>query len=829
MRITNTIFLLFLLALPASGHVLDKTSIRIGVGETETFTVSDQSGCRADLRAVAAQPNIATVSPTTTSFQVMRTYTVHGVSPGETHVTAYWDANDGYYCIDQGSARVEVTVTGAEPRIIVSTLPRGLAQESNVGGATESFRLANTGAGETSVTLTPSGDFFQVSPTTATIAPGRSQSFEITASARAPGFYRGSVAVSGAGVPPNLVVPVRLVAANRPSTPPRPRPLTNRIDVTGNTAIVTFTNDGPGTVRGVFFSDVPWIIPPEEVFQFDGNTTAQVQFGIDSSVRPPEISVAGSLGLQYLLSPGEIAKGAAAIEGAGASTGTSTTSVNVVSTSPPGSSPAAIPPLSAQEIALFAPGIGRIVGSVGLYISDLTMTSLLAEADLQNVRLYYTTGEASAALTSNIATVSSTLATPLGDLVKTVFNGDAQIGTLQVRTPDVADLSVTASIFNSSNPAGTFGTGIPIFRSDRSVQPGQDLVLTGLRKTDTSHTNVFIQETSGNASAARITWMAADGSSLGQRSVSLTPFSMEIVDQSVVPSGAVSAIVEHEPGAAGAFTAYATPVDRSSGDFWAVADWVRHYGANPTQPVVVPVAGHAPGANNTQFRTDVSIVNSGATAGSGTLTYRDTGGTTIDRIIDVPAGQTVAWEDVTESLFEIAGNTVGYLRFTPSSGTLRMTSRTYNLVPATGATYGTGVPALPLGAAIGAGQSRRFGGVDDASVTTINAGSPATFRSNVGLVEVGGQPVTIRATMHYTVPSALVTAFGTATKELTLQPGEFRQIQRISQDILGEFRASFGDLRNLQLDFEVIGGSGSVLLFVSTTDNGTGDSILRME
>lgn len=828
MRVSTGFALFFALALPASGHVLDKTNLQIGVGEQTTFTLSDASGCFAEIQAIVNDPSIARVSPDEDVIAMNQTFTVTGLKAGSTHITVYWEANDGYSCYDQGNARVNVTVTGAEPEVLVASRPSGIAQETSVGGSSESFALANVGGAPSAVTLTPAGGFFSLAPTTATIPAGASQVFTITGIAQPQGFYEGSIVVSGPGVPANTSIPVRLISANRPSEPPLPRPTNNRVDLTTNAATITFTNDGPGTVRGVFFSDVPWIIPPQGVFQFGGHSSSEVQIGIDPASRPAEISVAGSLGLQYLLSPGEIAKtdGSEGPIGAHDSVGTSTTTVSVVSTAPPGASPATIPPLGPQEVALFAPGIGRIVGSVGLYISDVTLTSLLPTGDLRNVRLYYTPIGGNS-LTTNIATVSPTLATPLGDLVKGVFAGDAQIGSLQVRTPDVANLSVTASIFNSSDPLGTFGTGIPIFRSDRGVRPGEQLVLTGLRKTATSHTNLYVQETSGNPTSTRITWLAADGSNLGQRSVELGPFAVALLNDPL-PNGAVSAVVEHESGAAGTFAAYATPVDRASGDFWAVADWVRQYGANPFLPLIVPVAGHAPGANNTQFRTDISVVNSGTSPGSGTLRYTDSNGATFDRDLTLAAGQTLVYEDVTQSLFGIEANTVGYLRFTPGTGSLRMTSRTYNLV-ADGSTYGSGVPAQPLAAALSVGQRRRFGGIDDSALATINAGRPATFRSNVGLVEASGQPVRLRATLNYTVPSALVTAFGSATKEYTLQPGQFRQVQRIATDILGGFRASFGDLRNMQLEIEVLEGPGSVLLFVSTTDNGTGDSILRTE
>jgi hypothetical protein len=42
--------------------------------------------------------------------------------------------------------------------------------------------------------------------------------------------------------------------------------------------------------------------------------------------------------------------------------------------------------------------------------------------------------------------------------------------------------------------------------------------------------------------------------------------------------------------------------------------------------------------------------------------------------------------------------------------------------------------------------------------------------------------------------------------------------------------AAFGDLRDvLQVSFQQIGGGGRVVVFTSSVDNGTGDSLLRTE
>jgi hypothetical protein len=60
-------------------------------------------------------------------------------------------------------------------------------------------------------------------------------------------------------------------------------------------------------------------------------------------------------------------------------------------------------------------------------------------------------------------------------------------------------------------------------------------------------------------------------------------------------------------------------------------------------------------------------------------------------------------------------------------------------------------------------------------------------------------------------------------------PNQFIQINGITADILGAARDTFGDLRGVEADFQVISGDGAVAIYTSSTDNGTGDSILRTE
>ncbi|HUF16412.1 MAG TPA: hypothetical protein VMS12_00045, partial [Thermoanaerobaculia bacterium] len=180
--------------------------------------------------------------------------------------------------------------------------------------------------------------------------------------------------------------------------------------------------------------------------------------------------------------------------------------------------------------------------------------------------------------------------------------------------------------------------------------------------------------------------------------------------------------------------------------------------------------------------------------------------------------------------FNVTSDDAGYIIFTPAAGAFALTSRTYTTVVGDVATFGTGVPTLALNSGIRLGETRRFGGINDAALATVQGGIPSTFRTNVGLVETDGQPVTVRATLRFTSGNQSVASQAIASANFELAPRQFLQANNIANTILGPgLRSTLGDLSNMQLDFEVIAGTGAVVIFTSTLDNGTGDSILRVD
>ncbi|HUO83529.1 MAG TPA: hypothetical protein VM534_00310 [Thermoanaerobaculia bacterium] len=789
--------------------------ILIRAGESATLVWSTEN---ASLVSISGIGNVATSGSTTVSPSSTTTYTLTATG--------------------NGSATATVTVQViTEPAVSIGALPSPMIQGTSAGGATTSFVLTNTGGAATSITLGRTQTFFGQSPGSFTLQPGQQQTVTITANQMPSGVYSGFSTISGNGVPTNQRVPVQLLVAPEPEGETEAAPTVARVDVTAPvgsnpSGTVRFTNTGAVTLSGIVASSEPWLIPPSNLITIAPGDTADIPFTIDRSLAGEGSSRLGSLTATLTLvfrtsSSGKVS--------ASATVPTNNSSISVVDTSSPTVTSGTIPPLSQGQSALFVPGVGHVQGSVGLFISDVAIFNAAGPEPLSNVQMYYTP-LGSAAVSALSSTVSTGSNTPLAvaDIVKNVFNQSSQVGSLQIRSTDIAKIGLNANIFNVSNEKGFFGTTIPILRSDRSAGAGEKIHLVGLLgDSATGHTNLYFQETSGRTATVDVQFLNAAGTVVGTLSpaVTIQPFRLEFRGgaRGVVPAGAVSAILTVSGD--GRVSAYATPVDDLGGDTWAVVDWNLQLGMSGTTEMYLPVAGAISGRNETYFRLDAAVMNIGEATSSALLRYYPRGGTPVDKTLSLGPRQSMILEDITTDFFGIAPGTVGYIRFTPQSGTFAVTSRNFATVGEDPASYGTGVTTLGPGVLLQLGDVHKIASLEDAAQQTVDDQVPGTFRTNFTLLETAGASATVRVTLHYTYSTGTVaTLRASASKDYPIGPNGFLLFTSLASTILGDQRAVVGgDLRNIDAEFAVISGEGTVGAFVSSVDSGTGDSILRTE
>jgi Leucine-rich repeat (LRR) protein len=748
------------------------------------------------------------------------------------------------------SAEVSATTlppSSSPAEVLVTAFPRGLFQAPGAGGATDGYTLTNIGGEATTITLTQNGTFFQQEPSMFTLEPGASQPVALTGISSAEGEYHGASVPSGAGVAPGTEVGVYLLSSPSQSQDFQIVAAQNRLDLiapegSNPSGSLVFRNVGTGAFTGVAASDVQFLSAQQGLITIPAGGEVSVSVSADRALRPDAELLSGTQVGRVSLSgiAGFDAKGRVILTG-----GTTPSLVTVADTVKPATDDGTIPPLGENEVALFLTSVGHVVGSVGEFLSDVSILNASGTSPVSDLKLYYTPLVADAKTkVATLNTLGTSQAVGLADAVKSVFDGDAEIGTMQVRSARAASLSASANIFNASNPAGNYGTSIPVFRSDRSAGPDATVLLTGLRKDATGHTNLFVQETGGAPVSFAVEFLASDGTVIGAAGGNVEAFGMTRLVDPLTP-GAVAAKIRNN-GGGGAIAAYATPVDRASGDTWAVSDWSLHFGYDAAETVVIPVAGAVRGANDTFFRTDLAITNRcdepvvDAALYAGTpcrlssseamLRYYPTTGGVIEKQVELGLLETAVMDDVVRETFGIETDTIGHIELVPTTGAFAVTSRTYTTTPDSPATFGSAVPAIGRSLSIRPGQSMRIGALSDTTKRTVGARTPATSRTNFGIVETSGKPVTVNVSVYYNDPRSLASGKPLGTKAYQLGANQFVSVSSLVESIVGPARETlYGDLTDVQVQFDVVSAEGAIVVYTSSVDNGTGDSILRME
>lgn len=733
--------------------------------------------------------------------------------------------------------KVDLAVDVNRPVVSASRVPDALVQGAGSAGASDRVVFVNTGNQVATVDLARSGGFYSVSATQLSIPPGEARSVTIDAASQPAGTFEGTLVTSGNGLTSALSIPVRLLSVPSSAPASSARPAAARVDLSatsGSTMLegsAEIVNAGTQKLSGVLVSDAPWLIPQSGTIEIEPGATKTVTFKVDRYLRPDAPFVAGSafasLRLEY---PSALASGRVGPNDAAPSL---VAPITVADTVKPPASSSGIPSLVAGEVGLVIPGVGNVTGSVGVFVTDLSVYNRAGQLALSDMRLYFSSA---AGATRATQTLAPTQSVNLADVVGNVFQAAGQVGSLHLRSTGALDVGAAAIVFNKTRPEGTYGTVVPTFRTDRGIDSGSTLKITGLTKTASSHTNLYLQETIGKSASAQLAFydqsgkLLASDASLGQ---GITAWGLQQILQDRIPEGAVSVRVTNT--SAGRIVAYATPVDRASGDTWAVTDWNLHGGLTGRGEMLIPVAGTLPGANQTLFRTDLWVSGSGGGSAQATIDYveRQANGTMqqFSKSVNAPANGTAVYGNVVATLFERPAPSVGYLIVRPAAGSsILASSRTYTTDNAPAPkTFGTAVPAIARTAGIARGQAKTIGGLRDTTAATVSERRPGSYRLNIGLVESSGKPATVKLSALFFDGRSLAVGQFVAQKEYQLGANEWRQVNLAISDILGDGRAAYGDLDNVQIKAEVTAGDGRVTVYATQTDNGTGDTVLRLE
>lgn len=384
----------------------------------------------------------------------------------------------------------------------------------------------------------------------------------------------------------------------------------------------------------------------------------------------------------------------------------------------------------------------------------------------------------------------------LDDVVDSVFRSSGT-GSIEVRGDP--SLLVTSRIYNDQ-PEGSFGQFLTAAATSSGVTAQEGVAhVAQLRNTPAFRSNLGFAEIDGGSGEVAIRFFDSAGTLLSTESRSILPFShLQLplfggIGGTLVQAARAEVRVVYGDARV---VAYGSSVDNLSGDAVYVP------GARlprPASSLAIPAVIHADGAAGTKWRSDVWALNPGPTTVMFDLVLHPNGGSPSARVqVSLAAGEMRIFEDAVSGTFATAG-TGSITVEGPELSSLVVTSRAWN--DASGGSFGQFIEARPVETAAGAGELIRLTHLDHDD----------TFRTNVGITEVTGAPVTARVRILDAAGDEVFTA------EVTVGPHQNRQLS------LAQLGAPA--VRNAQATIDILSGTGRALAYASVVDNRTGDAV----
>jgi hypothetical protein len=249
-----------------------------------------------------------------------------------------------------------------------------------------------------------------------------------------------------------------------------------------------------------------------------------------------------------------------------------------------------------------------------------------------------------------------------------------------------------------------------------------------------------------------------------------------------------------------ATTGYWVRVSNACGNADSAAAMIT-VGTVTTNVVWVPVAAHNPGLKQSQWRSDLGLLNTGAVTANVQITFYGASGTTSSTTY-VPAGVQSILIDVVGQLGGSGQGALGIVSDQP----LKVTSRTYNQVAPDASCYPNGTqgqdyPSLTASGGLSASQVAWLPHLTE----------NGAYRSNIGLVNCGPAVAAVTVELYNGAGSSLT------SYTVSLNPGEWKQETQPFKNKAGQTAMDRGSAK-----VTVTSGSG-VSAFASVVDNITND------
>ena len=369
--------------------------------------------------------------------------------------------------------------------------------------------------------------------------------------------------------------------------------------------------------------------------------------------------------------------------------------------------------------------------------------------------------------------------------------------------------------FNTIDGA-TFGQGIGgITRRDVLGEGDGSVFIIGLKQNERFRTNFLFQEVSGHDATVSVRILDEQGQRVGGSSIGIparTKVQRRITQFWVDQLDAGYAVIS--VSGEGKIAAMASVVDQVTGDATSL-DAVHTLQAEAggsgkagteetTTHFLVAVVARTPGANDTVWRSEVSILNPEEEPQTVELRYVPADGEILTAAREVEPWSLFFSEDVVEEVFPEAADGAGSLHVFAQSG-LVVNSRTYNVLP-DDSTVGQAIPGLATGDMARPGEVWLLDSLKQTQ----------DFRCNLGFAEYEGSDTEVTVVLFDTSGAALIYL---ASKKYQVPAfGQF-QVNKVFQDmgLSGQFREAIAYI-------SVASEAGAVYAYASIVDNSKGDA-----
>lgn len=385
-----------------------------------------------------------------------------------------------------------------------------------------------------------------------------------------------------------------------------------------------------------------------------------------------------------------------------------------------------------------------------------------------------------------------------GNALADVFGITSGAGAIAIEADGgAASLRVSSRTF-TTGATGTYGQSVPDVAKD-DLQ--QTLYLTGLESDSSFRTNLGLVNRSASTVQATLLLLDAEGRTIGQASVDVPPVSFQQSSLAGYFPGITgrsydSMSLRVVASAAEALSVYGSIVDNRTQD----PVYLQASPLSDGTELVIPAVGRTPGANNTFWRSDVTLFNPTSSFMNLEVRYLASGAdnrTATARAVSIAPARTIVLADVLSWLGLASGSGALDIRWSGTTAPV-VTSRTYTSTT-DGGTYGQSIDAASLSS---------FG--RDAYVTGLRA--DGSFRSNVGFVNSNDAAIGINVALvanGQTVATTFVQLAPKSQQQYSM-PALF---PNVNASALGSFT------------IEAHTATPSLFAYGSIVDNGSGDPV----